>query len=341
MTPNATHKLSDDYTVHVELYDSHQVKIELSHNAHDIRRSVSLDNYQCTVLTNRLCETVEEFHVLLLQLLISTSKEYDCIRLVSEDTLEIIIRIEFLNQSKIQSFKIDLHANTPITESEITLDPTNWNETRLLGHQMMDDMLDYLRDVRLRPIWRPMPREVKTAFSENNYLPLEGQSPWQVYKELSSNILPYNVGNIHPCSWGYVQGTGSAIGALAELVAGTMNSPSWGGHQAGTHVELQVLSWLKHIMGFDEVKSSGVLVSGTSVATMVAIAVAKRKFHGEAMKVYCSTEAHNCLSRAVDMMGVGKENLIIIPTNEQKQIDLDVRVFIENTLHRFYFIQNL
>ena len=38
-----------------------------------------------------------------------------------------------------------------------TLDPGDWDETRELAHRMVDDMLDYIRDHRERPVWKPLP----------------------------------------------------------------------------------------------------------------------------------------------------------------------------------------
>ncbi|CAF1480952.1 unnamed protein product [Adineta steineri] len=228
---------------------------------------------------------------------------------------------------KLWSFRIEFpcfSSNDNDSKEEVSLDPLDWNDTRYLGHKIMDDMMDYLRDLRQRPTWRPIPPKVKEIIA-TSVLPLHGQSPWEVYDEIRSIALPYVVGNIHPHYWGYVQGSGSPIGALAEFITGTMNTMSWGGHQASIYLERQVLSWLKELMGFptDET-TSGVLVSGTSVATIIALAVARNKFHNRLMKIYCSNEVHSCLARAVNLLGINKTNLIVIPTNSQRQIDVEV-----------------
>ena len=39
----------------------------------------------------------------------------------------------------------------------ISLDPEDWSELRALGHRMLDDMIDYIADVRERPVWQPLP----------------------------------------------------------------------------------------------------------------------------------------------------------------------------------------
>ena len=43
----------------------------------------------------------------------------------------------------------------------ISLDPEDWSELRALGHRMLDDMIDYIADVRERPVWQPTPPELR------------------------------------------------------------------------------------------------------------------------------------------------------------------------------------
>ena len=43
------------------------------------------------------------------------------------------------------------------SESSETLDPQSWNDIRALGHRMLDDMIDYVADIRDRPVWQPIP----------------------------------------------------------------------------------------------------------------------------------------------------------------------------------------
>ena len=72
---------------------------------------------------------------------------------------------------------------------EETLDPEDWEAARALGHQMLDDMLDYLKTVRDHPVWQPIPEEVKGKFQMPP--PLEPQRPEEIYEEFSDFILPY------------------------------------------------------------------------------------------------------------------------------------------------------
>ncbi|CAF3500181.1 unnamed protein product [Rotaria socialis] len=311
--------LNDNYYLQLVRDSSECLNIELHHHGILIR-IVSLNNDHCSTLTHRLCETVDEFNVLIIDLLETSISN---IRVTVDENLEISFPVRFgsRNYEKLWSFIIELRLETN-TADEISLDPSDWNDLRLLGHKIMDNMIDYMRDVRLRPTWRPLPLTIKETIL-NGDLPLQGQSPWQVYDEVFTMILPYVIGNIHPLFWGHVYGTGSTIGALAEFITGTMNTMSWGGQQASIYLERKVLSWLKQLIGFpNDETSSGILVSGTSVATIIALAVARKKFHERTMIIYCTKDAHSCIIRAANLLGINKENIVYVSTNEQRQIDL-------------------
>ncbi|UJR34433.1 hypothetical protein I4U23_021840 [Adineta vaga] len=323
-------QLSHDYSIQIVHDPSSCVTIELHRNQMKIN-SISLNDDQCATLTHRLCETADELAELLINMLKSATP-VSGIRVVDDKLLEISfpIYVGSQNRKKIWSFSIDFPCfSTSDDENKpeaISLDPLDWKDARLLGHQIMDDMLDYLRDLRLRPTCRLIPPEAILALSQFD-LPLKGQSLWQVYEQVRATILPYPAGNIHPRFWGFAIGSGSLIGALAELITATMNTNSAGGHQASTYVESQILSWLKLLMGFpNDDTCSGALVSGTSVATIIAMAVAKKKFHGRLMKIYYSSEAHTCLIRAAQLLGIEQENMVVIPTNDKQQIDLQALV---------------
>ena len=44
-----------------------------------------------------------------------------------------------------------------------TLDPENWTNYRELGHQIVDDMMDYLQEIDRKPVGQPAPCSVPCA----------------------------------------------------------------------------------------------------------------------------------------------------------------------------------
>jgi glutamate/tyrosine decarboxylase-like PLP-dependent enzyme len=215
---------------------------------------------------------------------------------------------------------------------ETTLDPQNWDELRTLGHRMVDDMFDYLRGVRERPVWQPFPEAVKTRLAEP--VPHRGRPAEAVYEQFLRDVLPYPPGNIHPRFWGWVIGTGTPLAMLADLLASGMNPQSAGIQEAARYVEERVIAWLAELMGFPQ-GSSGLLVSGGSMANLVALAVARQAKAGfdvreagmgegaPALVVYASTEVHSSVRKAVELMGLGRRNLRLVPVDGEYRIDLD------------------
>ena len=217
-------------------------------------------------------------------------------------------------------------------QQEESLDPADWGALGEVAHQAVDDMLDFLKTLRERPIWQPMPDDVLDYFKQP--LPQEPQSEAEVYGEFLEQILPYSMGNIHPSFWGWVIGTGTPIGALAEFLAAIMNPNVGGGNHVANNVEQQVIDWCKEIFDFPS-DSSGLLVSGGSMANFVGLTVARNakaeidlREHGvhaapRRMMLYCSVEAHSSIKKGMELLGLGRDSLREIPVNSDFQIDIE------------------
>ncbi|HUP27373.1 MAG TPA: pyridoxal-dependent decarboxylase [Chloroflexia bacterium] len=218
----------------------------------------------------------------------------------------------------------------PQTREE-TLDPEEWSDLRALGHRMVDDMFEYLETLRERPVWQPMPDDVRQTFTTP--LPQEGQPAGEVYEEFKQNVLAYPMGNIHPRFWGWVMGNGTPLGMLADMLAAGVNPNMGGGDHAGVQVELQVLNWCKQIFNYPA-DASGLLVSGGSMANLLGLAVARTARAGYDVReegvgasparltMYGSVEMHSSLQRAVEVLGLGNNSLRRIPVDANHKIDL-------------------
>ncbi len=159
-----------------------------------------------------------------------------------------------------------------ILKHEESLDPKDWEAMRILGHQMVDTMMNYLETVRERPAWQPTTSSVKEKLKQS--MPTQPEGPEKAYKDFLELVLPYPYGNIHPRFWGWVNGTGTPFGMLAEMLAAGMNPNVAFGDQSAVFVELQVLAWCKELLGYPA-ESSGMLVSGGSMANLIGLAVAR------------------------------------------------------------------
>lgn len=204
--------------------------------------------------------------------------------------------------------------SAPAGEARPNLDPADWERFRANGHEILDQLVDWLRDVRERPVWQPVPDGVRAAFDAP--LPRDPGDLEAAWQQLTANVLPYTGGNTHPRFWGWVQGTGTPVGMLAELIAGAVNGNLGGRDHAPVYVERQVVDWSRRLFDLPD-GTSGVLVSGTSMATVVCLAAARRRAtegaagtqglarYGHQLVAYASSEAHVSARKALELLGIG------------------------------------
>jgi len=220
----------------------------------------------------------------------------------------------------------------PSDEMDETLDPRDWDGFRALGHRMLDDMLDYLSSVREKSAWQPVPERVKADLRQP--LPFESQTADSVYEEFVQNVLPYTNGNRHPRFWGWVQGNGTPLGMLADMLASGMNPHMAGFSQSPVLVEHQVLAWLTELMGMPA-DTSGILVSGGTVANLVCLAVARHAKAGfdvrelglqgndqPILTLYGSSETHGWAQKAAELLGLGNRAFRRIAGDAEFRIDI-------------------
>lgn len=216
-------------------------------------------------------------------------------------------------------------------DSDESLDPVDWDSFRALAHAALDDAVDYVRTIRERPVWKPVPESVQGKLAEP--LPVEPQGLPAAYRDLKELVLPYPVGNLHPRFFGWVHGVGLPSGIVAELAAAAMNANCGGRAHVGLYVERAVIAWCRSIFGFSE-GATGVLLTGTSMANLTGLCVARnarsgdirsKGLHGRAgaLVAYASAEAHHSVARASEILGLGSEGLRRIPVTEDFRIDLD------------------
>jgi aromatic-L-amino-acid decarboxylase len=224
---------------------------------------------------------------------------------------------------------------------EETLDPHDWEEFRKLGHRMLDDTIDYLASRREQPVWQAMPEVVRASFNE--LLPMEPIGAEMAYAEFVKRIRPYPNGNNHPRFWGWVQGTGTPLAMMADMLAAAMNPHMAGFNQAPALVEEQVLTWLAELMGMRR-ESSGVLTSGGSMANLIGLAVARhakagfdvrehglQNYRGPRLIFYASAETHGWCQKAAELLGLGNSAFRRVQTDGEFRMDVEaLRILLES-----------
>jgi len=201
---------------------------------------------------------------------------------------------------------------------------------RRLGYAAVDLAAEHRAGLMQRPVFGKV-GEAAASFDEP--LPEAGEPIERVLADVGERILKRPFGNSHPRFFAFINATADPVGIVADYLAATMNSNCWGGDHAAIHVEKQVLRWLSAILGLPA-ESEGILTSGGSMANFTALATARRAmapgvreagFAGtEPLVVYVSEEVHNCVDKAVDLLGIGWKQLRKIPTDERYRMRVDL-----------------
>jgi aromatic-L-amino-acid/L-tryptophan decarboxylase len=199
-------------------------------------------------------------------------------------------------------------------------------EFRRTGHVLVDAVTDHLAALPGRPVWRPLPDDLRVELLS---LPLpEGPTRLdQLAGTMARDVLPYAMGNGHPAFFGWVNPPPSLAGVLASLTAAAMNPSVVSGDHADVHLERTAVRWLAELVGYPHVPGAGLLMSGASAATIVCLAAARGRAaaaagrdvrrdglaSGPRLLSYVPSEAHSCLPRAIELLGLGSESIRPVP----------------------------
>jgi aromatic-L-amino-acid decarboxylase len=210
----------------------------------------------------------------------------------------------------------------------VDLDPENWDEFRETSHRALDAMIDYLRDVRARPVWQEPSPEARERFARD--LPLQERQLSEVLADFERHIKPFATGNAHPMFMGWAQGAGTPAGMIAEMLAAGMNANCGGRNHIAIDVERQIARWMAQAFGLP-MEASGIFVTGASMANFLSLLVARDQACGPSdvrlnglralntqLIAYASCEAHNCVRQAMELAGLGARHLRLIPSDEKR-----------------------
>jgi aromatic-L-amino-acid decarboxylase len=196
------------------------------------------------------------------------------------------------------------------------------DEFRRLAEQITQLATEYLSTLDARSIFP----EVTGAVAEQIFrspLPENGlrESALDGLKQVNGHSRAQN-GRF----FGYVLGSGEPVAALADLLASVLNQnvTAWRSGLAAVTIERTVVNWLAEAISCPGYQGS--LTGGGSAANLMALAMAREaQMHAnetglanlpEAV-VYVSQETHMSISKSIALLGIGRSNLRLIPTDAQ------------------------
>lgn len=205
------------------------------------------------------------------------------------------------------------------------------NEFRKQAHLFADWMADYLSNIEEYPVKSVVqPGEIFNRLPA--YPPLNPEKMDTIFKDFREIIIPGITHWQNPNFFAYFPANSSYPSLLAEMLTATLGAQCmiWETSPAATELEEKVLKWLKQMTGLPE-SFHGVIQDTASTATLTAILTAREKMTGYQIndigltnnhfRIYCSTETHSSIEKAVKIAGLGKKNLVKIKVDENFALD--------------------
>jgi len=198
---------------------------------------------------------------------------------------------------------------------------------RRLGYRTVDMLVERAARDRDDPALRTASREEMAARLAGP--PPDGPVSYErLLEQLSEDVLPFIGRWDHPRFFGFVPGSGTWPGALADFIVSAVNmdASSWREGAGPSQVELTVLDWFRDWIGYPE-GAAGVLVSGGSAANMTAVACAREARLGpmsDTAIAYMSDQAHSSMARAARILGFRPEQVRILPSDHRSRLSPEI-----------------
>ncbi|MBC7922325.1 MAG: aspartate aminotransferase family protein [Ferruginibacter sp.] len=222
------------------------------------------------------------------------------------------------------------------------------DEFKAIGHQLIDAIADFIDRIDEKPVTTgESPKQIQNLLSRRS-LPKNGSSVSALLSKTTDLLLNHSLLNGHPKFLGYITSSAAPIGALADLLAASVN-PNVGAQilsPMATEIEKQTVKWLAEFIGVSP-NYGGLLVSGGNVANFTAFLAARTAKAPKNVKedgisgapsklvVYCSKTTHTWVEKAAILFGLGSKSIRWIQTDEANKIDNGILVkTIQNDLEK-------
>jgi aromatic-L-amino-acid decarboxylase len=211
----------------------------------------------------------------------------------------------------------------------------NPEEFRRVGHQLIDWIADYRARVPELPVRSKVePGAVRAQLT--NVPPVQPESFDDIFKDLDQIILPGLSHWQHPNFFGYFPSNGELASVLGDYLSTGLGvlGLSWQSSPALTELEEVVTDWMRQMVGLSD-SWSGVIQDAASTNTLVALLCARERaskyslsragLQGEEkpLIVYVSGHSHSSVEKAALLAGFGRDNLHLIPTDENYAMNPD------------------
>lgn len=199
-----------------------------------------------------------------------------------------------------------------------------WNEFADWGRKVADWTQDYHLTVGDRPVRaRTEPGDVLNALPVTP--PETPEAMEDIFGDFENIVMPGITHWQHPRFFAYFNSNASAPSVLAEFLSSAIAPQCmlWQTSPAATEMETRMMDWLRQALDLPS-EFEGVIQDSASSATLAAVLTMREKalnwtgntqgLPGQTpLRIYCSSEVHTSIDRAIWVAGIGQDNLIRIP----------------------------
>ncbi|MBW6459353.1 MAG: aminotransferase class V-fold PLP-dependent enzyme [Bacteroidales bacterium] len=203
---------------------------------------------------------------------------------------------------------------------------------RKYAHEIVDWMADYLEQVEHLPV--KAQTEPGDIFNQiPDHPPEEGEEMAEIFIDFMKIIIPGMTHWQSPNFFAYFPANSSYPSVLAEMLTATLGAQcmKWETSPAAAELEEKMMNWLKEMTGLPGY-FHGVIQDSASTATLVAILTAREKMSDyqvnerglkwfDNFRVYCSSETHSSIEKAIKIAGLGRQNLVRVGVDSQQRMD--------------------
>jgi aromatic-L-amino-acid decarboxylase len=206
-----------------------------------------------------------------------------------------------------------------------------------MGYELIDKISHFMNTMGERPVTTNKSNKEIAALIGTTSLPENGSSPDELLARTTDILMENSLLNGHPKFMGYITSSPAPIGALADLLAATIN-PNVGAQilsPVATEIEKQTIQWLAEFIGVSP-SYGGILVSGGNMANFTGFLAARTAKAPKEIKekgisnatnqltVYCSDTTHTWVEKAVILFGLGTDSIRWIPSDAKNKMNISL-----------------
>jgi len=210
----------------------------------------------------------------------------------------------------------------------------NSDQYQKIGHEVIDQLAVFLKSIDSIALTKAeTPEQLQKVLGKLS-LPENGEEASLLVKEITEKLIQHSLYNGHPGFMGYITSSALPIGAIADLIASTINQ-NVGGYRLApmaSEIERQTVQWIAEFLNYDP-ECGGILVSGGNMANFLGFLTAKTIKGGDEIQkkglkalskqlvCYTSIETHTWIQKASDLFGIGTDAVRWISTNENREMN--------------------